>query len=81
MMMGEVQTIMSAFFLTFDFGTESLRGALFNEKGDMLNTASHTYQTLFPRPGWSEQIPDEWWEAGMQSHTTAQLIGVSTSGT
>jgi hypothetical protein len=45
------------YFLTFDFGTESLRGALFNEQGNMLNTACRIYTTLFPHPGWAKQIP------------------------
>ena len=50
-------------FLAFDFGTESLRGGLFNERGEMLRTACRAYKTLFPHPGWAEQIPAEWWEA------------------
>jgi FGGY-family pentulose kinase len=54
------------YFLTFDFGTESLRGALFNERGEMLNTACRPYTTLFPHPGWAEQIPTKWWEAFRQ---------------
>jgi FGGY-family pentulose kinase len=52
--------------LAFDFGTESVRGALFDETGKMLYTSACEYRTLFPKPGWAEQVPDEWWTAFKQ---------------
>jgi len=52
-----------AYFLTFDFGTESVRGALFDEAGKMVYTAAKEYATSFPHPGWAEQKPEEWWES------------------
>jgi len=51
------------YFLTLDFGTESVRGALFDDAGNMVYTASREYKTYYPRPGWAEQNPEEWWEA------------------
>jgi len=53
----------SPHFLAFDFGTESVRGALFDRTGRMVITEAHEYRTLFPHAGWAEQKPDEWWEA------------------
>ena len=49
------------YLLAFDFGTESVRGALFDERGTIRCSASHPYRTLFPKPGWAEQVPAEWW--------------------
>jgi ribulokinase len=51
------------YLLAFDFGTESVRGALFDERGKIVCSASRPYRTLFPRPGWAEQVPAEWWES------------------
>jgi len=49
--------------LSLDFGTESVRGALFNRRGNIVYTSTCEYQTLFPRSGWAEQVPDQWWDA------------------
>jgi len=49
--------------LGLDFGTESVRGALFDPDGKMLHTEAETYPTYFPRPGWAEQNPDDWWQS------------------
>jgi len=51
------------YFLTFDFGTESLRGAVFDPEGKMVYTVSESYRTYFPRAGWAEQKPEDWWNA------------------
>jgi FGGY-family pentulose kinase len=63
------------YLLAFDFGTESVRGALFDAEGTMVETASREYTTEFPRPGWAEQNPDEWWRAFLAVVRT--LIGES----
>ncbi len=51
------------YFLTFDFGTESVRGGIFDAEGNLLLTEAKSYRTYFPNPGWAEQDPDEWWES------------------
>jgi len=51
------------YFLAFDFGTESVRGAIFDENGKLIYTASENYKTYYPKPGWAEQNPDEWWDS------------------
>jgi len=53
----------ASLFLAFDFGTESVRGALFNGHGEIVHTASREYSTLYEKPGWAEQVPYEWWSA------------------
>ncbi len=51
------------YFLTVDFGTESVRGALFDDAGKIVYTAARAYKTYFPEPGWAEQKPSEWWDS------------------
>jgi len=51
------------YFLAFDFGTESVRGAVFDGHGNRVCTEAEAYPTAFPRPGWAEQRPESWWRA------------------
>ena len=53
----------SAYFLAFDFGTESVRGGIFDIEGKLVATEYKTYPTYFPNPGWAEQNPNEWWQS------------------
>ncbi len=61
------------YFLTFDFGTESVRGGIFDSKGRLIATESKSYKTYFPNPGWAEQEPDEWWNSFL--YVAKSLIG------
>jgi FGGY-family pentulose kinase len=45
----------------FDFGTESVRGAIVDRKGSIICTEAREYRTCYPKSGWAEQKPDEWW--------------------
>ena len=49
--------------LGIDAGTGSVRACLFDLTGRPLGAADRSYETLFPRPGWAEQRPADWWEA------------------
>src|SRR5512142_1337032 len=51
------------FVMSIDGGTESLRVGVFDLQGRLLATAAQTYGTSFPRAGWAEQDPEEWWQA------------------
>lgn len=46
-----------------DGGTEGLRAGIFDLSGRALAFASTPYPTAFPRPGWAEQNPADWWWA------------------
>ncbi len=52
-----------SYFIGADLGTSSLKLLLVNEQGEILNTVSQDYPVYFPNPGWSEQNPDDWWNA------------------
>jgi ribulose kinase len=49
--------------LGIDAGTSSLRAGLFDVQGRPLGFFDAAYATAFPRPGWAEQNPDDWWNA------------------
>ena len=53
----------NTYLLGIDFGTESVRAAIFDLAGHPVSFAATTYRTTHPHPGWAEQDPEEWWEA------------------
>jgi len=46
-----------------DLGTTSLRALVVDPGGTVLGQASAPYPTAQPHPGWTEQKPDDWWQA------------------
>jgi xylulokinase len=49
--------------LGYDFGTSSLKAALFDAEGGIKGRATVPYPLLLPQPGWAEQRPEDWWDA------------------
>jgi FGGY-family pentulose kinase len=49
--------------MAIDVGTESVRVGLFDRHGALVAMAVEPSQTHFPRPGWAEQNPADWWKA------------------
>jgi FGGY-family pentulose kinase len=49
--------------LGIDAGTAGIRAGLFDLHGHPLGFHDEPYETLYPRPGWAEQRPDQWWSA------------------
>ena len=50
-------------YIGIDLGTSAVKLLLVNEAGAILNTVSEEYPLYFPQPGWSEQEPNDWWNA------------------
>jgi ribulokinase len=50
-------------FLAVDFGTESVRAAVFDPEGRLILTEAQQYPTRFPRAGWAEQKPSDWMDS------------------
>jgi xylulokinase len=46
-----------------DIGTTGARALAVSESGDVIATAAQEYPMLTPRPGWTEQNPEDWWQA------------------
>jgi ribulose kinase len=50
--------------LGLDFGTGGVRvGVMDLDSGRMLGEREAAYATRYPRPGWAEQSPQDWWRA------------------
>ncbi len=49
-------------FLSIDGGTEAIKAGLFDAAGTLIASGSRRYPTHFPRPGWAEQDPADWWQ-------------------
>jgi xylulokinase len=46
-----------------DIGTSGARAVALNESGEVVAEAAQGYPLLSPRPGWTEQNPEDWWLA------------------
>ena len=50
-------------FLGLDLGTSGLKGVVINDDGKVVAQASHDLMVSTPYPTWSEQAPEDWWQA------------------
>jgi xylulokinase len=50
-------------YLGLDIGTSSVKGVLIDARQKILATAASPLKVSRPRPGWSEQRPEDWWKA------------------
>lgn len=75
------------YYIGVDLGTSSLKLLLLDEAGTILKTVSEEYPVYFPYPGWSEQNPEDWWNAfisGMKKLTSevdqSCIAGIGVAG-
>ena len=73
-------------FLGLDIGTSGVKAILVAPNGTVEATANTPLQLSTPKPGWSEQNPDDWWTAtvasvkavlGKRSEAKVASIGLS----
>ena len=50
-----------------DIGTTGVKAIMINRDGKVLATDFQEYPLYFPRPGWAEQNPEDWWNATIKS--------------
>ena len=50
-------------YLGIDIGTSGTKTLLINAKGTVLAEANAEYPLQQPKPGWTEQDPEDWWKA------------------
>lgn len=48
-------------YIGVDLGTSAVKLLLMDETGKVLKIVSREYPISFPKPGWSEQKPEDWW--------------------
>lgn len=66
--------------LTYDFGTSSVKAALFDNQGAVISIETAFYPLIKSKPGWIEQNPDDWLQA--MAEVTRKIIsqaGIETS--
>lgn len=74
-------------YIGVDLGTSSVKLLLMDEAGDIKNIVTREYPLFFPKPGWSEQNPTDWYSAlvdGVKELTAGfdknEVDGISFSG-
>ena len=50
-----------------DVGTTGAKTLLTDEKGNILASVTEEYPLYAPRPLWSEQVPEDWWQGTVKS--------------
>ncbi len=54
---------MKEYLLGIDIGTSACKVALFRRDGSVAASGGEGYEVSYPRPGFAQQSPDEWWRA------------------
>jgi len=74
-------------YIGIDLGTSSVKLLLVDGEGQILNSVTENYPLIFPHPGWSEQKPEDWWNAvqkGLAALTenidVSEIAGIGCGG-
>ena len=74
-------------YIGIDLGTSAVKLLLMDENGNIQKIVSKEYPLYFPKPGWSEQKPEDWYVQSMEGirELTAecdksQVAGISFGG-
>ena len=54
------------YYIGIDLGTSAVKLLLVDENGAILNEVTREYPLEFPRPGWSQQDPEDWKKAVLE---------------
>ena len=75
------------YYIGADLGTSALKLLLSDRDGNIIKTVTRSYDVQYPESGWSEQRPEDWWEAfldGMHELTaavnTAEIKSIGIAG-
>ena len=75
------------YYIGIDLGTSAVKLLLMRGDGVIENIVSREYPLYFPHPGWSEQKPEDWWEAVQEGIRelvapvdSSQVAGISFGG-
>jgi xylulokinase len=66
-----------------DVGTTSVKGIAIDPNGVVVHVAERGYPLSTPRPGWSEQDPEDWWRAAaavLDECEADRALGIGLSG-
>ena len=80
---------MKTCLLGVDIGTSSCKTALFDAGGNVLARGGCDYPVAYPRRGWAEQAPEQWWDGvckairemmGKSGVHPADIAGIGVDG-
>ena len=54
-------------YLGLNVGTSGTKTLLINAAGDVIAEADATYPMDQPKPGWTQQDPEDWWKATVKT--------------
>jgi xylulokinase len=67
-----------------DVGTGGARAVAVDESGNVVAGASSEYPLHSPRPGWTEQNPEDWWEGAKEAlgkvAAEDEVVGLGLTG-
>jgi xylulokinase len=72
--------------LGLDVGTGGARAVAVDESGTVVAEASSEYPLMSPRPGWTEQDPQDWWEGAREAlgkvaaEVEDEVVGLGLTG-
>jgi xylulokinase len=72
--------------LGLDVGTGGARAVAVEESGNVVAEASSEYPLMSPRPGWTEQDPQDWWEGAREAlgkvaaEVEDEVVGLGLTG-
>lgn len=74
-------------YIGIDLGTSAVKLMLVNKNGEILNSVSREYNVYYPKPGWSEQSPEDWHTAVidglkelLRGFNPAEVKGIGVGG-
>ena len=74
-------------YIGVDLGTSAVKLLLMDENGNIRNIVSREYPICFPKPGWSEQNPEDWFKETMtglkellKDEDKSKVAGISFGG-
>ncbi len=74
---------MTGSLVGLDVGTSGVKAIAITPDGKVLATAERGYPLSTPRPGWSEQDPEDWWratEGALAELERDDVLGIGLSG-
>ena len=54
---------MSKYLIGLDIGTSGAKCIIVDETGKVIASSTQEYPLYTPKPGWAEQVPQDWWDA------------------
>ena len=70
---------MSKYFIGVDTSTTASKALAINEQGNVIVVKGNPHELSTPRPLWSEQDPEDWWQAATQT-LVLPAFGTFTAG-